>query len=253
MKHFQKISICLILFIVSLVFMQADLQSQTDSLVYEDSLVIGDFYKVKLISGEEVYGKFERDGSNAIKLTWTDNAITIKKANIKMINKIANISELYTDINATVTTKNGFLYKGRLLSITDKEMLLINNRKVNNVNTIEKDIIKRVKIHGESNIWEGLGYGTLIGTSLGVIIGFISGDDKTGFIRFKAEEIALYAGISFGVLGGLVGLIVGLANSTPEEIIEIKSDEDFNKLTKYKKDSEESISIRRNFRKKKTE
>jgi len=34
-------------------------------------------------------------------------------------------------------------------------------------------------------------------------------------------------------ISGLVGLFLGIRSSTPEETIEIKSDDDYNKLKKY--------------------
>jgi hypothetical protein len=131
-----------------------------------------------------------------------------------------------------------------LLSITENEISLCNKRTKNNVVEIEKDSIKKVLIHGKSNVLSGLGYGALIGVVPGTIIGYAVGGVKgpTPAIVFGSKEEVTYSssgqnaliGGSIGVLfGGLIGVIVGITSSTPDRTIEINSDDDYYKLMRY--------------------
>jgi hypothetical protein len=148
------------------------------------------------------------------------------------------------EVEVTVTTKSGTRHKGGLLSVTDNNITLSNRRAKNNVTVIEKDSVKRILIHGESNVLSGLGYGALIGTSTGVLLGFAVGNVKgpTPAVIFGSKEEATYSSSSQnaliggsigGLLGGLIGVIVGITSSTPDELIEINSEDDFAKLEKY--------------------
>jgi hypothetical protein len=56
---------------------------------------------------------------------------------------------------------------------------------------------------------EGFGIGILVGGVLGAIMGYAEGDDTSGFWRESASEKATYGGIGFGLLGGIVGIIIG--------------------------------------------
>lgn len=55
----------------------------------------------------------------------------------------------------------------------------------------------------------GLGLGAAVGFGLGATMGLVSGDDDPGLIAFSAEEKAAVLGVSFGVIGGLVGAVAG--------------------------------------------
>lgn len=52
--------------------------------------------------------------------------------------------------------------------------------------------------------------GLLFGAGTGVIIGLLSGDDKSGFIRFSAEDKAVLGGIILSPVGGVLGGITGI-------------------------------------------
>jgi len=139
-------------------------------------------------------------------------------------------------VEVTVTTKNGNRYKGGLLSVTDNKISLSNKKLKNNVREIEKDSIEQVSIHGDSRIIPGLAFGILIGAGIGAVFGYAAGDDEPGlFSGAKAEDKALFGGIIGSVIGGLIGLIVGITSSTPDKTIVIFSDDDYNKLKRYRK------------------
>lgn len=63
---------------------------------------------------------------------------------------------------------------------------------------------------------EGLGLGIVIAGGTGALIGLASGDDECDpdrecFLAFTAGEKAVITGVVFGSLGGLLGLLVGVA------------------------------------------
>ena len=53
MKHFQKTIIYLIIFLIISLLKYVDAFPQNDSLVKNDSLIIGGLFKITLITGEE--------------------------------------------------------------------------------------------------------------------------------------------------------------------------------------------------------
>ena len=85
MIHFQKIIIYLIALTINFVFIQTDLLSQNDSLVNKDTLTIGGFYKITLISGEVILGEIQGYDSISISVISDENVINIKQEIIKSI------------------------------------------------------------------------------------------------------------------------------------------------------------------------
>ena len=241
MKHFQKTIIYLIIFLIISLLKYVDAFPQNDSLVKNDSLIIGGLFKITLITGEETFGEIKSCDSISIKLTFNGITIGIKRNKIKSIEEYTYILRLSMGKKdkekSTVILNDGTFYRGRLLSLSlirKNELNKYEDIKTNhNILEVEKDEIYRVIIYGSSNALSGLGYGALIGTGLGAIIGFADGDEPSGFIRLTAEAKAILLGITLGLVGGVVGLTVGLISSTPDEIIEINSDNDYDQLKKY--------------------
>jgi len=58
-------------------------------------------------------------------------------------------------------------------------------------------------------VLEGFGIGIVVGGVLGAIMGYAGGDDPPGYMSFSAEENAVIGGTFFGLLGGIVGIIIG--------------------------------------------
>ena len=140
------------------------------------------------------------------------------------------------DVEVTVTTKSGIRHKGGLLSVTDNKISLSNKKLKHNVTVIEKDSIKKVLIHGESNELRGLCYGALIGTGTGALLGALFLKIKVTFFtewETSPGQNALIGGLIGSLIGSIGGLLVGIASSTPDKTIEIKSDDDYIKLMRY--------------------
>lgn len=258
MKHFQKIIIHLVFFTISIAFIQTDILSQSDSLVKNNSLIIGGAYKITLISGEEVSGKMQDSDSVSIKLLLHEKISTVNKVQIKSIEKLEYLLEYDTDKEVTVTTKEGFSYNGRLRTATENNISFIGNDKLSKQDSlklnksifeIKKDNVKRILIHGEYYSLTGLGFGSLAGAILGTLIGY-SNLDKNGFNPFSSGSKAVIGGLVGGFVGGLIGLLIGYINSTDDELILIQSGEDFNKLRKYIRKSEENNFIKTDYKKK---
>lgn len=237
MKHFQKIIIYLVYFTISFVFIQTDILSQSDSLLKNDSLIIGGLFKITLTTGEETVSEIKSYDSISIKVTSNGSIIGIKRNKIKTIEEYTYILRLgmgkkYKE-KVTLTLKDGTFYQGRLLSVlpirknklNEKDDMIIKN----NILEIERDKIFRVFIHGNYNALTGLGYGALIGTCLGGFIGYTSKESP----EMSAEGKALVAGLIVGFVGGVVGVTVGFISSTPDEVIVIDSDDDYDQLKNY--------------------
>lgn len=88
---------------------------------------------------------------------------------------------------------------------------------------------------GESKVLSSMGWGFLSGAVIGGLIGFASGDDESGFIKFSQEEKALGAGVAIGLVGVLIGLIAGIISSTDDETIKNDYQIDLLKFKEYAK------------------
>jgi hypothetical protein len=55
--------------------------------------------------------------------------------------------------------------------------------------------------------------GFLGGMVVGVIQGLLGGDGKVGLAKTDAEETALFRGILFGGVGGIIGFVKGSTNT----------------------------------------
>lgn len=56
-----------------------------------------------------------------------------------------------------------------------------------------------------------MGLGLLAGALTGALAGLADGDDTETFLQLSAEEKASIGAIFLGAIGGLVGLIIGVA------------------------------------------
>jgi len=241
---------------INLVFIQADLLSQNNNLITNDSLIIGGLFKVTLITGEETISEIQSYDSISIKVISNGNVIGIKRSKIKSIEEYTYLLQFgmrkKDKEEVTLTLKDGTFYQGSLLSVLPKRKYELNEkdniRIKNNILEIERDKISNIFIHGNSNALSGLGYGALIGAGFGAILGYINGaDPPTGWSPvISAEGKAFVVGLLCGLVGGLVGVTVGLISSSSDEIIEIDSDNDYDQLKKYVKVSLNELSHYRN-------
>ncbi len=137
--------------------------------------------------------------------------------------------ELRENKTITVTTVDGNELTGNIASIDNNKLILFtppNHTAKEGYNdglrftTIGKDHVKSVMIPGESKILSGMLWGGLIGA----VAGFASYGETT-------EPVwALEFSIMGGLIGAAIGLIVGAIISPKDELIEIKSDADYDKL-----------------------
>jgi len=102
---------------------------------------------------------------------------------------------------------------GTVQEVTSESMV-VSFQNPRGVGTVERSTITQmeVSIGRERRVLRGLGLGLAFGAGGGVIVGLASGDDPPGFLSLTAEEKALVLGVVFGLTGGVVGLVFGLAN-----------------------------------------
>ena len=145
------------------------------------------------------------------------------------------------ELDAMISLKDERYVKGQLAMFSKRSLYLISeNRVVNNISQsssfkIPTKNVNEINILGQNKTWSHAGWGALAGIAIGGILGFASGDDESGFVRFQAEEKALGLGLTFGLIGGIIGLISGISSSTDNHIIQCNSILDLLKLRDYTK------------------
>ncbi|MBI9073453.1 MAG: hypothetical protein JEY94_17755 [Melioribacteraceae bacterium] len=113
--------------------------------------------------------------------------------------------------------------KGMLLAVKANSIIITiqeNYAELKNRLEIDKKCLLEINFEDISVVEKrhkqmGFGTMTLIGGGLFALLGFVQGDDPPGWFTMSAEKKAM----SFGILGGLLGLIYDIIN-------EIYSDED---------------------------
>lgn len=129
------------------------------------------------------------------------------------------------DLTSTSSSTTGQLYQA-----SDSSIVLLQKKK--NVKrtdslkysllTIKVSDIDELSIYNKGRVGRGAWQGFMIGAFTGALIGFVSGDDKEGWIRFTAGEKAAITGVSLGLVGTLIGVIAG---SSAEIWIPIKGNQ----------------------------
>lgn len=78
--------------------------------------------------------------------------------------------------------------------------------------------IDRILIRRDEHFWSKVGTGALTGVGVGVLIGLVSGNDKSGLFKMTAGEKAVTLGWSLGIGGALAGGVVAAAQGTNDEL-----------------------------------
>lgn len=139
----------------------------------------------------------------------------------------------------TIIINDGRRLDGELLSVREGSIVLSKNEGLDDsdlalrssaIVVVRNQEILDVIVHGKSNVLNSMGQGILIGGAIGGMIGFASGDDESGFIRFTAGQKALALGVVFAGSGFIIGIISGLVTSTSDSVIEPLPDSDFSTL-----------------------
>jgi hypothetical protein len=98
------------------------------------------------------------------------------------------------------------------------------------ITVVKNQEILNVIIRGKSNVLNGMGQGILLGGAIGGLLGFASGDDESGILRFTAGQKALMFGSLLGATGLVIGTVGGIVTSTHDKIIEPLPNSDFSTL-----------------------
>ncbi len=99
--------------------------------------------------------------------------------------------------------------KGYLYETKDSLITIMNYSSTGGSEQISVSNINEIKLRRKGKLGNGVLYGTLIGASIGVILGYASGDDKAGFLSITAGEKATFLGIFFSLPGAIIGGIIG--------------------------------------------
>jgi hypothetical protein len=136
---------------------------------------------------------------------YAQDTVKLKTPNIK--------SRIY---EATVRGDKAVLYDHYLVGVQDSSIMVSKTPVPFNMTSgktgfqiINLSEIDEITLKRKGSAGRGALTGALIGAGAGILIGFASGDDNTGWFRFSAGEKAAALGLSLGALGGLVGVITG--------------------------------------------
>jgi len=119
-----------------------------------------------------------------------------------------------------VSMRDGTQVSGELIAVKKDSLLLLAGGPIADTDlTVALNEIKEIKIVKKSRLWNGLGYGLLIGGGGGALVGFASGDDPPGWVSFTAPQKAMLCGVVFGGLGMILGAIGGGLSGIDESIL----------------------------------
>ena len=120
---------------------------------------------------------------------------------------------------------DGHRVKGELIAVKENSLLL---KEYDSGADLSVDIgkIQLIEIVKESKVWKGIGYGLLGGAVIGVLVGYLLGDDPPTTVPIitddeKALALGIMCGITGGALGGIGGAIAG-----KDKTIQIKGKSD---------------------------
>ena len=148
-------------------------------------------------------------------------------------------SEIKPD--AVISLKDGRSINGQVIMFSKSDLYFYSEGNIaNEISPTDALKIPALKINevnilGQNKTWSHAGWGALWGVGIGGIIGFVTGDDESGFLQFTKEEKALLVGSLFGLVGGIIGLISGISSSTDDNIIHFNSNLNLLKLKDYSK------------------
>jgi len=167
-------------------------------------------------------------------------ALNTVRKNISKLDEENNLKSR-NEPDVIISLKDKRLVKGQLIMFSKDNLYLKSENEDPNTLSTSTDLkipnlsVSEINIVGQNNTWSSAGMGALVGLLLGGIIGFAGGDDESGLVQFSSEEKALGLGLTFGILGGLIGLITGSGSSTDDYIIHYNSKMDLLKLKDYSK------------------
>lgn len=123
---------------------------------------------------------------------------------------------------AWITLTDGTTVNGALTSATADGLVVLDWNNRDTVAELEPAQIKVLKFRRKGATGRGAWIGAVSGAAVGLLIGFVDGDDQDGWFAMTAEQKAVGAGIGLAIPGTFVGMIIG---SLPKRMV-IKGDRD---------------------------
>lgn len=160
------------------------------------------------------------------------------------INQIQNEydNKFSSPVDVKIVTISGDEYEGELEMFSKRYLYLFSNESIITGGTSHLRVkipisdIEAVIVPGESNALLGLGIGALVGIAIGLAIGLSEYEDEQSCIfTIKKEQQAICLSSFAGAIGGLIGLLVGYASSSGDEVLGITNTNDIIKLKEYGK------------------
>lgn len=129
-----------------------------------------------------------------------------------------------------VQKKDGQRVIAELLAVKDGRLILMDASTFSDVTCAVEDI-RSIRIVKRAKVLKGLGLGSLTGGVAGSGLGFLSGNDKPGFLSFTAGQKALIFGVGLAAMGGIIGGISGALKGIDESVdLEGRSSQDIESI-----------------------
>jgi hypothetical protein len=139
-----------------------------------------------------------------------------------------NNKKLDSPREVIIFTKDENQYKGLLEMFSKKNLYLISSEQTDYRYKIPISNVDRIFLTGESNVLASVGIGALIGIAVGAVIGYVASDEGDYFGGKGGG--ATISGAFFGLVGAIIGLIAGFADSESDQEIKIEKDSDILEL-----------------------
>jgi len=210
-----------------------------------DSFNASYFELFQNIEGFEHAVFYIRDNKRLVsKVTYSENGKTNDTTFIQLLSALDNARKKIAEIEKEnekkyesprefiIETKNGTNYVCEI-EMFSKTMIYCNTSN-NSKFKIDYMDIETLTLVGETNTWSCMGYGALVGLGIGLIgaIASSQGEDSGGFGSGAQYVIGIPL---VTVVGGISGLIFGLASSTGDELLLMDYQEDLQQLKDYAK------------------
>jgi hypothetical protein len=138
--------------------------------------------------------------------------------------------QLYSQgATVSIDLRNGSHLTGELLSVRPDGILLctVEGLSEKSLPEHQRDLLKicnedllRITVQSRSRVLQRTLTGLLFGGGIGFLIGVMGGDDTEGFLRMTALEKGGVGGFLGAAIGIVTGLLFGLADSTPDRMVE---------------------------------
>lgn len=129
----------------------------------------------------------------------------------------SRLNKMAFDRSVKVILIDGQMRNGKSVSVKHDSTSWMDEKRL--ITSPTSEISEIVFLDRRKGAMKGLKFGVIIGALPGFLIGYSLGDDNEGRVRMSQGGNAILGALSFGMLGGTLGLPVGYAFGNMERFI----------------------------------